>query len=252
MSAPEILLVLLAGLAAGTINAVVGSGTLVTFPTLLAIGLPPVTANVTNTVGLVFGSISGSWGYRRELRGQGRRAAVAASASLLGAVGGAVALLLAPEEAFRAIVPGFIVLALALVLLGPRIGPWVALRSEGLGREGLGRGPWLAVAGTGAYGGYFGAAQGILLLGVLGLALPDDLQRLNALKNVLAAVANGVAAVIFVVAADVDWAAAGLLAAGSIAGGQLGARWGRRLPERVLRATIVVVGVAAIVQLVHG
>jgi uncharacterized protein len=262
MSALEVLAVLAAGLAAGTINTVVGSGTLITFPTLLAIGLPPVLANVSNTVGLVFGSISGSWGYRRELVGQGRRALVIGSASLLGAIGGAVALLALPEGAFRAIVPVFIAIALVLIVLQPQIGPWV---HERRGRARLptredvpdpgsrvGPGAWLAVMAAGAYGGYFGAAQGILLLGVLGLALPDDLQRLNALKNVLATIANGVAAIVFIAVSEVDWLVAGLIAVSAIVGGQVGARWGRRLPDALLRAVIVVVGVVAMVQLLAG
>jgi uncharacterized protein len=240
---PEVLAVLAAGLAAGTVNTVVGSGTLVTFPTLLAIGLPPVTANVTNTVGLVFGSVSGSVGYRRELRGQGRRVLGFGAASTLGAIAGAALLLTLPESAFRAIVPFFIAVAIVLVVLGPRLRPPHPDRPRG-------RSAWLGVLGTGVYGGYFGAAQGILLLAVLGLGVPDDLQRLNALKNVLATIANGVAAVVFVVVADVDWAVAAVVAAGAVAGGQLGARYGRRLSPTALRLAVVVVGLAAIAQLV--
>jgi uncharacterized protein len=245
VSALEVVAVLAAGLAAGTINTVVGSGTLITFPVLLAIGLPPVVANVTNTVGLVPGSVSGAIGMREELRGQGRRAVRIGSASLTGALLGAAALLTLPEDAFRAIVPAFIAAALALVVVQPRLGPWLERR------RGAGRLAWPGVFVTGIYGGYFGAAQGILLLGVLGLALPDDLHRVNALKNVLAAIANGVAAVVFIVVADVDWPVALLVAAGAVLGGVVGARVGRRLPPHVLRGVIVVVGLAAIVQLLR-
>jgi len=241
--------VLAAGVFAGAINTVVGSGTLVTFPVLLAVGYGPVVANVSNTLGLVPGSVSGAIGYRRELAGQRRRALVLAGASLLGGITGAVLLLSLPGSAFEAIVPVLIALALVLVVGQPRLSRALAARRERVRPHG---GPllWGGVFGTGIYGGYFGAAQGVILLAILGIAIPEDMQRLNALKNVLAALVNGVAAVIFVVFASVAWLPALLLAAGSAAGGQLGARIGRRLSPAVLRAVIVVVGVAAIAQLV--
>lgn len=248
MTVWQALLVLVAGIWAGTINTVVGSGTLVSFPVLLGIGLSPVTANVSNTVGLFPGSFTGAYGYRRELAGQRRRVLVLSLASVLGAAAGAVLLLVLPAGAFTAIVPVLIVIALLLVLFGPRVTAWLASR----GRETSERvtpALWGVVALTGVYGGYFGAAQGVLLMGFLGLFLAEALQRQNALKNVLAGVVNFVAAVVFIVTTHIDWAAAGLIAAGSIVGGLLGARIGRRLPPAVLRATIVVVGVAAIVKL---
>ncbi|HKH17260.1 MAG TPA: sulfite exporter TauE/SafE family protein [Solirubrobacteraceae bacterium] len=249
MSPLECVLVLAAGVFAGAINTVVGSGTLVTFPVLLAVGYGPVVANVSNTLGLVPGSVSGAIGYRRELAGQRRRALVLAGASLLGGITGAVLLLSLPGSAFEAIVPVLIALALVLVVGQPRLSRALAARRERVRPHG---GPllWGGVFGTGIYGGYFGAAQGVILLAILGIAIPEDMQRLNALKNVLAALVNGVAAVIFVVFASVAWLPALLLAAGSAAGGQLGARIGRRLSPAVLRAVIVVVGVAAIAQLV--
>jgi uncharacterized membrane protein YfcA len=247
----EAVLVALAGVAAGTINTVVGSGTLITFPTLLAFGVPPVTANVSNTIGLVPGSISGAAGYRRELSGQRARMLHLASASASGGLVGGI-LLLAVPDAFEVVVPGLIALGILLVIAGPRISEWVAARHEAAG--GLPhRGAWWVWPGMfacGIYGGYFGAAQGILLLGILGLALPDDLQRVNALKNVLAGAVNGVAADIFIAVADVAWGPAALIAAGSIVGAQLAARYGRRLSPQALRAVIVAVGIAAIVQLV--
>jgi hypothetical protein len=248
VSAVEVATIALAGLAAGAINTLVGSGTLITFPVLLAWGYAPVTANVSNTVGLVPGSASAAIGYRRELAGQRPRVLRFGAMSLLGGVTGAVLLLVLPASAFKAIVPAFIVLAVALVLLQPRLNRWLLRREIQLdGRHRLLT--LLAVYVTGVYGGYFGAAQGIMLLAVLGVALPQDLQRTNALKNVLAGLVNGVAGVYFVLAAHFEWAPAGIIAGSSIVGAQLGARYGRRLPPEILRAAIVVVGVSAIVRL---
>jgi uncharacterized membrane protein YfcA len=242
------LVVLVAGIAAGTINAVVGSGTLITFPTLLALGYAPVVANVSNTVGLVPGALSGAHGYRRELTGQAGRLARLGAASALGGATGAVLLLVLPASAFNAIVPVLIALACVLVVLQPRL--VARLRARDVPRP-LHGGPWLwlGVFGSGIYGGYFGAAQGVLLIALLGLGLDEGLQRVNAAKNVLAGLVNGVAAVLFVVVADVAWPPALLLAAGSLAGGQLGARVGRRLPDVVLRVVVIAVGIVAIVKL---
>lgn len=242
--------VLLAGVAAGTINTVVGSGTLVTFPTLLAFGVPPVTANVSNNIGIFPGSVSGAVGYRRELAGQRRRVLVLGSAALVGGVAGAVLLLVLPDEAFRAVVPVLIGLGVVLVALQPRIKTWVAARAEP-DRTAPAHGSWwvwVLVLLTGVYGGYFGAAQGVLLMAVLGIGLHEGMQRNNATKNVLAATVNGVAAVVFVAVAEVDWTIVALLAAGSVVGGQIGAGVGRRLPPALLRAVIIVVGLAALVS----
>jgi uncharacterized membrane protein YfcA len=242
------LLVFAAGIGAGTINTVVGSGTLITFPALLSVGLPPVTANVSNTVGLFPGSFAGAYGYRRELAGQRQRAIVLGSASMLGAVGGALLLLELPAKAFKAIVPALIVLALLLVLFGTHITAFLVAHGHAASDR-VTLSLWVTVLATGVYGGYFGAAQGVLLMGFLGLFLAEPLQRQNALKNVLAGIANLVAAIVFVASTHIDWAAAGLLAVGSVAGAILGAHVGRRLSPTVLRAVIVVVGVAAIVKL---
>jgi uncharacterized membrane protein YfcA len=249
MSVGQALAIASAGLAAGTINVVVGSGTLITFPVLLAFGYAPVTANVSNTVGLVPGSVSGAVGYRRELAGQARRARRLGAMSAAGGISGAVLLLLLPSSAFKAIVPVFIAGALALTLAQPRLNRWLAVRRIDLGDQRIRLLSAAAVYLAGVYGGYFGAAQGILLLAILGVTLAQDLQRTNALKNVLAGLVNGVAAIYFIFAADVRWAPAAIIAGASIIGGQLGARYGRRLPQRALRALIVVVGIAAIVQL---
>jgi uncharacterized membrane protein YfcA len=248
MGIDEALAIAAAGFAAGTINTVVGSGTLITFPVLLAFGYPPVTANVSNNVGLVPGSVSGAVGYRSELDGQRGNAMRLGVASVLGGITGAALLLSLPASAFEAIVPVFIAVALALVVMQPSIARALARRPTQPGRRHRAV-TFAALYTTGVYGGYFGAAQGILLLGILGLALPQDLHRTNALKNVLAGLVNGVAAVFFIVAAHIEWAPAAIIAGGSILGAQVGARYGRRLHPNALRALIVVVGVTAIVRL---
>ncbi|GAA2478790.1 sulfite exporter TauE/SafE family protein [Streptomyces thermolineatus] len=249
----ESLAVLAAGTGAGAINTMVGSGTLITFPVLLAVGLPPVTANVSNTLGLVPGSLSGAIGYRRELRGQGRRLLTLAPAALIGGLAGAVLLLALPSAAFDTIVPVLVALALVLIVLQPRLSRAVQSRRERVGAAAPGNGGPLLFTGillASAYGGYFGAAQGIIYMALMGVLLHEDVQRINAVKNVLAMVVNGVAAVFFVFVADFDWAAVGLIALGAAVGGQIGAKVGRRLPPAVLRGLIVAVGLVAIVQLV--
>ncbi len=248
MGIGEILAIALAGLGAGAVNTVVGSGTLITFPVLLAFGYAPVTANVSNTIGLVPGSASGAFGYRRELGGQRRRAMRLGAVSALGAITGAVLLLVLPASIFKEIVPAFIAIALVLVVLQPRINRLLAERKITAWHE-KGILTHIAIYATGVYGGYFGAAQGILLLGILGVALPQDLHRTNALKNVLAGLVNGVAGLYFALVAHVAWAPVAIIAAASILGAQLGAHYGRRLAPGVLRALIVVVGTTAIVRL---
>jgi uncharacterized protein len=238
-----------AGMGAGVINTVVGSGTLLTFPVLLGFGYSPVVANVSNTVGLVAGGLAGTHGYRAELAGQRRRAVVLGAASVLGGLAGATLLLALPGSAFKAIVPFFIGLALVMVVAQP----WITARLDRRQRERGPHGHWWtlpALFGIGLYGGYFGAAQGILLLAVLSLSLSESLQRVNGIKNVLATLTNLVAALVFIVAAHVDWQVAGLLAVGSTVGGLIGSRVARRLPPPALRVVIVAVGVAAILKLV--
>lgn len=245
----EALAIFAAGVAAGTINTVVGSGTLITFPVLLAFGYAPVVANVSNTIGLVPGSAAGAIGYRTELAGQRRRALPLLAASLAGGIVGAVLLLNLPASAFKDIVPAFIVIALGLIVAQPRLDRALARHRPREERGHAGPIAITGVFGSGVYGGYFGAAQGIMLLSILGLALDDALQRINALKVVLAGLVNFVAAVVFVFAAHVAWLPAVLIAGGSILGGVVGARFGRRLPDPVLRGVIVVVGISAIVRL---
>ncbi|MEU6345605.1 sulfite exporter TauE/SafE family protein [Streptomyces sp. NPDC046977] len=252
MSLWESLAVLAAGIAAGTINTVVGSGTLITFPVLLAVGLPPVTANVSNTLGLVPGSLSGAIGYRRELRGQRTRLLRFAAAALCGGLAGAALLLALPSTAFDTIVPILIGVALVLVVVQPRLSRAFQARRAGNGTQAPEHGGALLPLGllvASVYGGYFGAAQGVIYLSLMGVLLDESWQRVNAAKNVLALIVNSVAAVFFLFVADFDWAAVGLIAAGAALGGVIGARIGRRLPPTALRGVIVVVGVAAIVQL---
>ncbi|HEY3879979.1 MAG TPA: sulfite exporter TauE/SafE family protein [Trebonia sp.] len=285
----QALAIFAAGLAAGTINTVVGSGTLITFPVLLAFGYPPVLANVSNNVGLVPGVASGVHGYRAELAGQRRRVIRLGTASLCGGLVGAILLLVLPADAFKAIVPALIGIALIMVVFQPRLAKWVGARQRApvavpaappdspgglpdpvgdprpagavgvVGAVSTVRadaglqigGPvlWTLVFLAGVYGGYFGAAQGVLLLGLMGVAFADSMQRVNAVKNVLAGLVNGIAAIVFIIATHIDWGAAGLIAAGAVLGGQIGARIGRKLPPWGLRVLIVCVGVVALVKL---
>jgi uncharacterized membrane protein YfcA len=308
----QALAIFAAGLAAGTINTVVGSGTLITFPTLLAFGYPPVLANVSNNVGLVPGGFSGAHGYRAELVGQRRRLLRLGSASLCGGLVGAILLLVLPAGAFKEIVPVLIGIALVMVAFQPRLARFVAARQRAragwgadapaadapaadgpaadgpaadggpggtgggaevrvsAGAAGAGAvsavgvirpvrqdtalqlgGPvlWVLVFLSGVYGGYFGAAQGVLLIGLMGVAFTDSMQRINAVKNVLAGLVNGMAALVFILVTHIDWGAAGLIAAGAVLGGQLGARIGKKLPPWGLRVLIICVGTAALVKL---
>ena len=248
----EVLALRAAGVAAGTINTIVGAGTLITFPTLLFFGFPPVVANVSNTIGLVAGGLTGIHGYRRELVGQGETLRRLMPVSFLGAVVGAVLLLWLPESVFDTIVPVLIAVALVLVLLGPRIQAWAAARhpdQDSRGRRVL---MIVGVFGAGVYGGYFGAAQGVLMVGIMSVLMTISLQRINGLKNVLVTLANAVAAVTFILVAPdrIDWSVAALIAVGALVGGVIGSRVGRRLAPAVLRGVIVVVGVLAIAKMV--
>ncbi|MGH3745387.1 MAG: sulfite exporter TauE/SafE family protein [Mycobacteriales bacterium] len=253
MSIGADLAVLAAGLAAGTINAVVGSGSLVTFPTLLAVGLPPLTANVSNTVGLVPGSVAGAVGYRREVVASREHLLGLTGFTAAGAVAGAALLLQLPSSIFDRAVPVLVLLAVALMAVQPRLS--AALAARGRAPQHTGWELRLGVFATGVYGGYFGAAQGVILLGLLGLLLPVTLQQANGVKNVLAGLANLVAGIAFILVAHVDWEMAGLVAAGSTVGGVLGARYGRRLSPSALRRIVVVAGTAVGVVLLvryHG
>jgi len=247
----EVVALLAAGMAAGTINAIVGSGTLITFPALLFFGYPPLVANVSNTIGLVAGGLTGIHGYRAELVGQGSTLRRLAPVSFIGAVTGAILLLKLPESAFDAIVPVLIAVALLLVLFGARLKAWSTARHPDQDSGGRRLLLIAGIFGAGVYGGYFGAAQGVLMVGILSALMPISLQGVNGLKNVLVTLANAVAAVIFMLVAwdRIDWSVAALIAVGALAGGYVGARVGRRLSPVVLRGVILVVGVLAIVKI---
>ncbi|GAA3420764.1 sulfite exporter TauE/SafE family protein [Streptosporangium vulgare] len=250
----EMLAVFAAGVSAGAVNTAVGSGSLITFPVLLATGMPPVTAAVSNTLGLIPGSISGAIGYRAELGGQGRRILRMSVGALLGGLTGATLLLTLPATAFERIVPALVGLALVLIVFQPRIGESVRRRRERAGGAAHPDGGPLLLTGltlASVYGGYFSAAQGIIYMSLMGMLLDEPLQRLNAVRNVLVAVVNTAAALFFLFSADFDWTAVALVAAGSALGGSIGARVGRRLSPTVLRALIVAVGVVAIIQLLR-
>jgi uncharacterized membrane protein YfcA len=248
--------ILAAGLGAGMINVIVGSGTLISFPVLLLFGYPPIVANVSNTLGLVPGSLSGTIGYRRELRAIRHLALLLLPASIAGGIVGAALLFVLPPEAFELIVPVLIAAGIAMVLLGPLVQRSAARRAAD--RPVPGRPPrWKAVctlAGVfllGVYGGYFGAAQGILIVGLLSLLTVETIQSLNGIKNLLVMAVNLIAAVTFFVIApaSIDWLVVALIALGSALGGIVGARIGRRLPASALRGTIATIGTVAIIYL---
>lgn len=302
MSLIDFLLVLLAGGAAGFLNSVVGSGTLITFPTLLALGFPPVVANTSNTVGLVAGGVTSTVSMVPELKGQKQRFIKMAVAAVIGGSIGATLLLVLPPDAFNTIVPVLIALGCVLVAIQPVVAKAVARRRAAAvaagesgdrvatpsstsgtpsgeasvagtgaveepavgtdsvaGKESPSAQPrakdpwwtWFAALGTSVYGGYFGAAQGVLLIGFLGLGINEPLQRLNGLKNGVATIVNAVAALVFIIFADVDWMVALAIAIGAIIGGFIGPKVGRNLPQPVYRVIIIGVGVIAIINLLR-
>ncbi|WP_206502810.1 sulfite exporter TauE/SafE family protein [Streptomyces chrestomyceticus] len=267
VSALTVALVLTSGVLAGIINTIVGSGTLLTFPVLVASGLPPVLANMSNTVGLVAGNFSGAYGYRHELRGQLHRITLFGIVSLLGAIVGAVGLVILPASAFNAAVPALVLIASLLVMAQPWLKKRLSRsagtvdRCEGETRNGeQGRwrtvategGPllWTGIFAAGVYGGYFGAAAGVVLLALFGLLLNENIQRLNGIKNICIGVINAVAAILFILIAPIAWLPALLLMAGSLLGGQIGARVARRMPPAVLRACVVAIGLTAATVLI--
>jgi len=252
VSLTDAIIILFAGMAAGTINTIVGSGSLITFPTLVALGYPPLLANVSNNIGLVPGSLSGVYGYRRELNGQSARLRRLVPASALGAATGSTLLLTLPSDVFDRVVVFLVAIALVLVVAGPTISRKLAARRAAGSTQHRDVTPGLQalVFAAGIYGGYFGAAQGIILMAVLGIFLNETLQRINGCKNVLALIVNAVAAVVFVATTNVDWKVVGVIAVGSTIGAQIGARYGRRLNPRALRALIVVVGLTALIRLI--
>ena len=244
--------VFFAGLWAGTINSVVGSGTLVTFPVLIALGIAPVTASISNAMGLVAGNAAGAWGYRKELAGRGQQLLRLLPASLLGGISGAWLLLHLPEKVFHYAAPALIVLALLMVVFQPRLQQWVRDREEN---------PEHAIRDkrhsvllivlvflAGVYGGYFVAAQGILLVGILGVFMTGTIQNANAMKNILVLGVNIVAAASYLLFAfgRINWAVVGIIAVSSLIGGVIGSKVGRRLSPPVLRGVIFTLGLVAL------
>ncbi len=262
----QVLVVLLAGFWAGTINSIVGSGTLVTFPVLVAVGFPPVTAQISNAMGLVAAGFSGTFGYRRELKQSLGVVPVLTTASVIGGVIGAFLLTVLPERVFEIAAPCLIVVALGFVVLQPRLNRWVKARRAAEQAETGGaampadpaddvpRGPvspllWALVFGAGVYGGYFVAAQGVLLMGILGVFLTGLLVHANAVKTWLSLCVNLVAAVFYLLFAfdRIDWVAVLLIAVSSLVGGSVGAKIGRRISPTLLRGVIVAVGLVGLV-----
>jgi uncharacterized protein len=245
-------IIVAAGVGSGFINAIVGSGSLISFPVLVGSGFERLAANIANNIGQFPGSMSAVYGFRRELEGQSARIRKLVPISLVGSVTGALLLLKYPKS-FKQVVPFLILLGVALVLAAPHVQARVKARRAaegGVTHPDHINGAALAVIFlAGIYGGYFGAGQGVILVGVLGMALSDELVRINALKNVLAMIVNGIAAVVFILRADIPWLAAGLIAVGAVVGAQIGARVGRRIPANVLRRVIAVVGTAAALKL---
>lgn len=242
-------LILLGGLWAGTINAMVGSGTLVTFPILVALGVAPVQATISNAMGLITGHVAGAWGYRRELAGLKSTLFRLLPASLLGGITGAALLLNLPEEVFGVVAPFLIVIALCFVLFQPKLQRWVRARAEARAREHAHPATLLVLVYlAGVYGGYFVAAQGILLVGILGVFLQGSLQQANAIKNVLVLSVNVIAAISYMIFAfeEILWLVVALIAVSSLIGGTVGAAVGRRLNPTVLRGIIVALGLVAL------
>jgi uncharacterized membrane protein YfcA len=243
LSLAQILLVAAAGLIAGAINSIAGAGSLLTFPALLAAGLPPLQANISNSIGLVPGSLSGAWVYRGELRGNLRHAGIMCLPAAIGAALGAWLLLILPARVFEVVVPLLVAGSSLLVLAQP----WITRRLKRPGTSPVALGASLFLVGI--YGGYFGAAQGIVLLAVMGLFLAASLQRINGFKMLIAGTANTVSGIIFVLVAPVSWPHALLLAASSLVGGRVGAALARRVSDRPLRLGIAVFGLAVAVLL---
>jgi uncharacterized membrane protein YfcA len=240
MSPLQELLLAAAGLVAGTASALAGGATLLTFPTLLALGLPPLAANVTNTTGLVPSSVGAALASRLELEGSKSRLAYLAVPTVLGSGAGAALLLTTPVGVFEAVVP-FLIAGSALLLLGQ---PWIVARAGQRLLRSDRRGSWASAFVSCVYAGYFGAAAAVLFMALVGLFSTESLHQLNAIRNVLLGLANAVAMIIFAFVAPVHWEAAGALALGSLVGGMIGARLARRVPARPLRIGIGCVGLS--------
>jgi uncharacterized protein len=240
MTLPELLLLTTAGVVAGAASAMAGGASLLTFPVLLALGLPPLAANVTNTTGLIPTAVGAAVASREELEGQRGLMAFLCPPMIAGSLAGAAILLLAPPGVFEAVVPALIAISALLLLFQP----WVIARAGRRLRDGDRRGAWIAAGGVAVYAGYFGAAAAVMFMALVGLFTTVSVHRLNALKNVLLGICNAFAAVLFSLVAPVHWPAACALALGSLAGGAGGVRLVRRVPARTLQIAVAVIGLS--------
>jgi uncharacterized membrane protein YfcA len=251
----EHLAILAAGLVAGVLTSTVGVASLVSFPVLVALGIPPVVANASNTVGMIPAGLSGSLGYRHELREQPRLTWYVVATCAIGSIGGAALLLSLPAGVFEVAVPWLILFTCLIVGAQPWISRWLRSRHEDPDsrepRTSMSPVTTFFAALTGVYGGYFGAGSGVMMMAVLGLGLDLELRVVNALKTLAVLAANVIAGLIFVFVADLNLTAVGLLAAGSVVGGYAGAHIGRRLPPTLLRILIVLAGITAAVAMLR-
>jgi uncharacterized protein len=251
----DVLLVIAAGLGAGVLSSTVGVASLLSFPILVGLGLPPVVANVSNTLGLIPAGLGGVVGYRQEVREAGRLAWIIMAVCAVGAVLGAALLLGLPPGVFEAVVPFLILFTCLLVGIQPRVAAWLRARHERQHGEELAERRHMSplttffATVTGVYGGYFGAGAGVMMVAVLGLGTDLEMRIVNGLKTLSLMVGNIVAGLIFVFVADPRWDVAALLAAGSLVGGYLGAVIGRRLPDGVFRWSVVAAGIVAAILL---
>jgi len=243
----HIVFLLLGGLGAGIFNGVAGGGSLISFPLLLALGYPALTANITNTVGIWPGYAGGAAGFRHEIGGQRERLVRLSPVAVIGGIAGAILLLTTSSAAFRSLAPWLVLGASLLFAAQPLLkralgGPHTPPRTR----------PFLLVGGTfvaSVYGGYFGAGLGVMLLAILGLALPDSILRTSGLRTALSILVNGVAAAVFLIHGGLAWRAVGLLAIGSLFGGWIGARVALAIPAVALRVVVIAVGLATVVKL---
>ena len=247
LSVETLVLLAAAGFLAGALNAAAGGGSLISFPALIAVGYPPLTANVTNNIAVAPGYVTGATGYRRELRGQGHRILPLTVASAIGSLVGVGLILISSQSAFESIVPFLVLAACVLLAFQPAITRRLEEHSGDRNRPGSGVLAGQALAAV--YGGYFSAALGVVVLAILGLAFDDTLQRLNALKALLQLIIGAVSAVGFALVTPVAWTAVAVVAPASVVGGEVGARLARRVSDRALRVGIVTYGVACAVWL---
>lgn len=243
----QMVIVALAGFMCGAVNSVAGGGSLILFPALIASGLPTLNANVTNSVATWPGYVGGVLGFREELRDQKSRLAGLTLVTLAGSTTGCVLLLTTPSEAFDIVVPALVLFATGLLWMQPRIKKWMARRAPTQGKHHRALYPCLFLATV--YGGYFGGALGVIIIGALALTMADELPRLNALKGALSLLDCTVSVVIFGLFGPVDWPAVLIAAPSTLVGGYVGARIARRLNEKYLRWSIIVLGVAVSVYL---